>query len=179
MNIPHRGFTLVELLISTAALALLLGFALPSVTGAMEAARSADARAELLSSLTAANHRAAFTGTRAVLCPSLNGESCTPGYDWSRGWIAFSDVDGDRERDSEDRLVQASPALRGEVRLTSSPGRTRIVFQPSGGNAGSNVTFTLCDGRGPAKAVSLIMNNMGRLRDQPASAAAAMQACSE
>jgi type IV fimbrial biogenesis protein FimT len=52
------------------------------------------------------------------------------------------------------------------------------VFQPNGGNAGSNVTFTLCDGRGAAQARSLVMANDGRLRATPAGAAAA-RACME
>mgnify|MGYP006170030997 CR=1 FL=1 len=61
----------------------------------------------------------------------------------------------------------------GRMLVTERPGRMRIVFQANGGNAGSNVTFTLCDGRGPRKAVHLVMANDGRLRSRPAEAEAA------
>jgi type IV fimbrial biogenesis protein FimT len=60
--------------------------------------------------------------------------------------------------------------------LRTTAGRTRLVFQPDGSAAGSNVTFTLCDGRGPQRAVALVMNNAGALRAVPAAAAQA-QAC--
>jgi type IV fimbrial biogenesis protein FimT len=61
--------------------------------------------------------------------------------------------------------------------LHSTIGRTRIVFQGNGGNAGSNVTFTLCDGRGVTHARALILNNLGRLREASASAAEIASTC--
>ena len=64
-----------------------------------------------------------------------------------------------------ERVLRVEPALAGRVRLHSTVGRTRIVFQGNGGNVGSNATFTLCDGRGPARARALIMGNAGTLRD--------------
>jgi type IV fimbrial biogenesis protein FimT len=51
------------------------------------------------------------------------------------------------------------------VHLRSTEGRTRIVFQGNGGSGGSNVSFTLCDGRGPARAQGLVLANFGRLRE--------------
>ena len=62
------------------------------------------------------------------------------------------------------------------MHLRTTVGRTRLVFQPNGGNAGSNVTFTLCDGRGAAQATTLVLANDGRLRSGTPSTAAA-QAC--
>ena len=176
---PRRvaAFTLVELLIALAVLGVLLGIALPSFGNAMEAARASDAKAALLASITRAVNRAAVTGTRAVLCPSSDGEACSDGFDWSAGWIVFMDRDADRERDADERLVLAEPALGGEVRLRSTTGRRRIVFQGSGGNAGSNVTFTLCDGRGPARAETVVLNNKGRLRYGTPTPEAAAAAC--
>jgi type IV fimbrial biogenesis protein FimT len=100
-----------------------------------------------------------------VLCPSTDGARCIDSPDWSGGWIVFLDPNASRERDAGEPLLLAQPALAGRVRLRSTAGRTRIVFQGNGGNAGSNVTFTLCDGRGPAKARALILSNTGGLRD--------------
>jgi type IV fimbrial biogenesis protein FimT len=61
--------------------------------------------------------------------------------------------------------------------MRSTEGRKRIVFQAHGGNAGSNVTFTLCDGRGPAKAQTLVLNNQGRMRYGTPSAEAIALTC--
>jgi len=61
--------------------------------------------------------------------------------------------------------------------LISSKGRTRIRFQPSGGNAGSNVTFTFCDGRGARAATAYAMANSGRLHETTPKPANVAEAC--
>jgi type IV fimbrial biogenesis protein FimT len=173
----QRGYTLHELLLGLAGLGILCGIALPSFGDGMAAVRAGEARNALLESLMLASSRAALTETRSVICPSSDGERCDSGPDWGGGWIVFGDHDGDRERSALEPRIHAEPALAAGVRLRSSVGRTRIVIQGNGGNAGSNVTFTLCDSRGPAEAVSLVLSNRGRLRDQPADADAAALAC--
>lgn len=175
--ISNRGFTLIELLIALAIAAIVAGVALPAFSGAMEASRSASTEASLLVGLTRSIQRAAITGTRSVLCPSTDGSGCSRGPDWSGGWIAFLDRDGDRERGIDETLIVTESALPGKVRLRTSVGRTRIVFQGNGGNAGSNVTFTLCDGRGPVRARTLVLNNEGRLRHGTPTAASLAATC--
>ncbi|MFA6984849.1 MAG: GspH/FimT family pseudopilin [Arenimonas sp.] len=173
----QRGVTLIELMMVVAVLALLFGAAVPAVSGGLEAARAGQARASLLASLTAASGRAAITGTRGVLCPSSDGASCLDSPDWSGGWLVFLDNNGSRDLEGGERVVRVQPPLAGKVHLRSTVGRTRIVFQGNGGNAGSNVTFTLCDGRGPSRARALIMSNIGRLRDGPPSATGIAATC--
>ena len=159
-----RGFTLVELLVALAIVAVALTVAIPAFSHGREAARAISAEARLLASLQQALQRAAATGKRAVLCPSTDGRHCRSSPDWSLGWIAFLDEDGNREPAPGQSLILAEAALPGDVRLRSTLGRTRLVFRGNGGNAGSNVTFTLCDGRGAAHARALILANDGRLR---------------
>ena len=161
----QRGWTLIELLVVLAILAIVFGFAAPAFSGSLEASRASAARGALLESLMAASHRAAAAGMHGVLCPSLDGQNCRDEPEWSDGWLVFLDANGSREFEGGERLVRVQPALGGRVRLRSTVGRARIVFQGNGGNAGSNVTFTLCDGRGPARARALIMSNTGGLRD--------------
>ena len=85
-------------------------------------------------------------------------------FDWSGGWIVYADIDGDRQRDAGDTLLREQQALSDRVRLLTSTGRRRLIFHPTGGNTGSNVTFTLCDTRGSEKSVTLVLANNGRLR---------------
>ena len=166
-----RGWTLIELLIVLAVASLLFGLALPAFSGGVEAARASDARAELETSLASASNHAAITGVRAVLCPSRDHRECDDTPDWSAGWLVFLDSNANRELEGGERVLKVQPALQGRVHLRSTAGRTRIVFQGNGGNAGSNATFTLCDGRGPSKARALIMGNAGTLRDGEATEA--------
>lgn len=166
------GFTLLEALIAMAVVSILACLAIPAWSSAREAAHNGSAQAALLESLLGAISHAALTGSEVVVCPGDAG-GCRASIDWSHGWIAFADVDGDRARDPGETLLKAIGPLGGNVHLRSTVGRTRLVFQPNGGNAGSNVTFTLCDGRGAAKAASLVMANDGRMQSgRPTSAAA-------
>jgi type IV fimbrial biogenesis protein FimT len=168
-----RGFTLLEALIAMAVVAILACLAVPAWSNVREAAHNGSAQAALLESLVSAISHAALTGSEVVLCPG-DDDGCRATPDWSHGWIAFADIDGNRIRGPSDTLLKTIGPLGGKVHLRSTSGRTRLVFQPNGGNVGSNVTFTLCDGRGPAKAATLVMANDGRLRTgQPTATAAA------
>jgi type IV fimbrial biogenesis protein FimT len=174
---PCYGFTLMELVVTLGIAASLGLVATAAIGGGLEAARSGAARTDLLGSLALAAARAGTTGRHAVVCPSTDGATCTGAVDWSPGWIVFLDADADGAADPGETRLQQVPALPGRVRLRTSTGRTRVTFQGNGGNAGSNLTFTLCDGRGPAKARLLVLSNSGRLRDAPADAAAAAATC--
>jgi type IV fimbrial biogenesis protein FimT len=165
----------MEAMIVLAVASLLLCIAVPACAGLLARSRAAAARAALLASLTQAVRHAAVTGTEVVLCPA-KGQDCRNDWDWSGGWIAYADIDGDRRHDAGETLLHVEPPLAGGVHLLTSKGRKRLVFQPSGGNAGSNVRFTLCAGRGALGAVALVLANDGRLRSGKPTAVAA-QAC--
>ncbi|HZV22221.1 MAG TPA: GspH/FimT family pseudopilin [Luteimonas sp.] len=176
---PHRirGFTLVEAAIALALISLLVGAAVPAWSGALESAHATSAKVALVDTLTRSISHAALAGSEVVMCPGAT-DGCRDTIDWSHGWIAYADIDGNRQRGPNETLLQVQPALAGKAHLRSTTGRTRVVFQPNGGNAGSNITFTLCDGRGAAQATTLVLANDGRLRagtPTPASAAACLQ----
>lgn len=159
-----HGYTLIELLLAVAVVGTLGLFASSVAGSAVHAARATDATSRLLASLTQARTTAAVYGADVVLCPSSDGSQCADDYHWESGWIAFVDKTGDSERAGDEPLLLTEKALSERVHLITSAGRTRIRFQPNGSNAGSNATFTLCDGRGKAKATALVMANNGNLR---------------
>lgn len=174
-NVP--GFTLVELLIGLAIVTILFAVALPAFSSAQDATRMGTARTQLIASLHTSITRATVTGRRVVLCPSTDHSSCTGGTDWSGGWIAFHDDNQNRIRDAGESLVGSWPALAGMVHVTTTSGRPKFVIQGHGGNAGSNITFTMCDRRGASKAQTVVLNNQGRIRYGKASAEAAARTC--
>ena len=173
MRRRNAGFTLIEAVISLSVASILAGIALPAVHGVAEAGRSGAAKGTLVESWMVSTSHAANTGSEVVLCPGDAG-GCRGGIDWSHGWIAFADLDGDRTRSPRETLLKRAEPLGGKVHLRSTAGRTRMVFQPNGSNAGSNITWTLCDGRGPEAAITIVVANNGRLRTGTPTAAAAL-----
>jgi type IV fimbrial biogenesis protein FimT len=158
-----KGFTLIELGVTLAVIGVIAGFAVPSLQNGIYAGHGNAARSALLASLMTSSHKAALHGARTTLCPSADGTYCLSGFDWSHGWIGFIDQNGNREREPDESVISRHEPLQN-ARLISSSGRSRIVFQGNGGNAGSNVTFTLCDRRGAEKAQTLVLSNTGNLR---------------
>lgn len=168
-----HGFTLLDLLIAMTIVCILFGIAIPAYQNTVARIQAGSARSDLTTTLFDALRHATVLGQEIVVCPA-SADQCIGGRDWSEGWIAFIDRDGDRLRGPGEQLIRRKSALPERVRLFGSAGRPRIVFQPNGGNGGSNTTFTLCDRRGPRDALALILSNGGRLRsDRPAPAAAA------
>ena len=177
MHRRHAGFTLIELVTAMSVATILAGIGIPAAQDAAEAARSGAAKGTLYEAwLTSVSH-ASNTGSEVVLCPGDAG-GCRKSIDWSSGWIAYADIDGNRARGPNEPLLSQGDAPGGRVHLRSTIGRTRIVFQPNGGNAGSNITWTLCDGRGAVAASTIVVDNSGRLRSGTPTAAAAM-ACAQ
>jgi type IV fimbrial biogenesis protein FimT len=164
---------LLEAVLALGVAAVLLAVAIPAMSHAVSAANAAHVRSLLATTLMDAMRHATVGGADVVTCPTQNGATCVRTVDWSKGWMAFADIDGSRSREPHEPLLRREAALDGGVHLRSTPGRTRLVFQPMGSTAGSNVTFTLCDDRGPAKALSLVLANSGRLRAQAAPTEAA------
>ena len=163
----HRrpsGFTLIEAVICLVVGAILLGVAFGTWREASARVRSASVQSAMLASIETASRHALVAGSEVVMCPGNPDSGCSGSYDWSSGWIAFADIDGDRARDSVDTLLRSQGPLDDHVALLTSPGRRRLVFHPDGGNAGSNATFTICDSRGPRNAATLVLANNGRFR---------------
>ena len=163
MRAKCRGFTLIEAMVSLLVLAVLLMVAVPAWSNALARSHAAAARSALLSSLTASISHAAIAGSEVVLCPATSGD-CLDSWDWSRGWIAYADIDGDRHHDAGETLLRRQAPLDDDIRLLTSKGRKHLVFQPNGGNAGSNVTFTFCTGRHTRDAAQFVLSNTGSLR---------------
>ena len=159
----ETGMTLVELVCAIAIVMVVTAFAVSGASAAINAARTSNSVANLFAALTRARSFAATAGVDVVLCPSADGRTCADGDHWEIGWIAFAATHSGSDRTDDEALLLRQEALPRRVHLVTSAGRARVRFQPSGSNAGSNVTFTFCDGRGPRAASAYAMANNGSL----------------
>jgi type IV fimbrial biogenesis protein FimT len=127
----HRGFTLIELMITLVLAAIIVSLATPSFQNIIQNNRAATQSNELLAALSLARSEAVKRGARVSLCPSTNQTSCTGGTNWADGWIAFRDT---AANDAAAPVVDGDPirvwgALRGGATLT---GPANIRFRPMG-----------------------------------------------
>ena len=173
MSRAVKGFTLIEALIAMAVATMLLAVAVPAWSHAKAAADAGSVRSGLAVSILDAVRHSAVTGSEVVLCPASATGTCSGSYNWDGGWLAFADINGNRVPDPYETQLTQQDSLPTDVHLRTTAGRTKLIFQPNGGNAGSNVTFTLCDSRGPGSATTLVLSNTGALRVGKLSASAA------
>lgn len=160
------GFTLIELMATTAILAILAGIALSPMSALIERYRASAAASSLISHMQLARMAAVSRNRRAVLCPSTDGASCDPGTDWSPGWLLFVDEDGNRRPDAADDIVRVDQAPTSRhLRIVSSAGRQQLRYLPDGTSGGSNLTLSICNPRGELLG-RVIVNNVGRPRSE-------------
>jgi type IV fimbrial biogenesis protein FimT len=153
-----RGFTLSELLVAVAIIALLLALAAPGFARQRGTAALRGASNQTLAALQLARRIALARGQSVTVCPSTDGIAC--GFDGSE-WLLFvnatSGADGRRE--GADELLQRWSLPAGVV---VSGTRGYAAFQPRPG-AATTVTFQFCHRAAPA-ALAIVVSQSGRPR---------------
>ena len=163
MHSNHLGFTLLELVITLVVATILLLTAASSFDNWHARQRMNGALHALHQDLLAARSQAIMTGLHTVTCPgSING-GCSATSDWSRGWLVFEDLNGNRAWDPTEPILRAS-SEQERVHIMSSSHRRAIRFYGNGTAPGSNGSIWFCGSRGPEYARRIVVSNTGRIR---------------
>lgn len=161
----NTGYTLIEVTVTVSIAALLASAALPGLSAMLDHRRTSAALSSMVANLQSARLAAVASRTPVILCPTLDGERCTAGSDWSSGWLMYLDRGGSALPHPNDILrMEASPRTR-ELIIRASVGRTRVRYLPDGRSAGTNVTIHVCDRTG-RRLGAVIVNNAGRPRTE-------------
>lgn len=107
-HLPATGFTLTELMVAVAIVAVLVAVATPSLRDLLANERASSTANDLLAALQQARSEAVRYSRPAELCPldPDPGKPPTCGNDWSQGWIVRVDRDGVGGPDSETARVR-------------------------------------------------------------------------
>ena len=86
----QRGFTLTEMLVVSAIVAILLSIGVPSYRYITNSYRLSSEVNGLLGDLMYARSEALKEGQFVTVCVSVNGKTCSGNTSWDRGWLVFS-----------------------------------------------------------------------------------------
>lgn len=124
----QNGFTLVELMITLVILVILASISYPSFRSAMRSNRLTTTNNEVIGLLSLARSEAIRNRHGGGVCGSSNGTSCDG--DWSKGMLAWGDVDGDGSVSGSESVLRFS---KGSSSLAvEAPSPTVITFDSQG-----------------------------------------------
>ena len=141
----QRGFTLIELMITIAVIAIVAGFALPQLGKMIRNNQMVSQGNSLLGGVQCARGEALARGQVVRMCGSSDGASCDG--QWGRGWIVFVDKNGDGSPGADE-------ILRTDTSDTAIDSSTagHFVFTHQGRRGGGLETLTIkrsdCDSEG-------------------------------
>ena len=182
MKLAHRlmgktqniclGFTLMELILTVALLAILARLALPAIDF-NQRTEADQVFMQLSALLTSARAHSIATHSVTVICPSDAGSDCDS--NWRAGAIAFTDSDNNRQRSVDEELIgridwtahghnQSSP-LRGTLMWRAFGNRQSIRIDELGQLSDQNGNFTWCPAeQSEHRAHQMVINSAGRIR---------------
>ena len=161
MTTKHTGFTLIELMVTIAVLAILMTIAIPSFQNMVLNNRIVAQANQLITALNYARSEAVKRAAPATVCSTNGGTACAGSMNWSTGWLVFADANENGAVDGGEAVLRVWPTLSTGNTLNTGKD-LRVTFAASGFATGFNDTFRLCDKRGAAEARSIVINSMGR-----------------
>lgn len=163
------GLTLVELLVTMAVAAVLLGIGVPAFGSLVQDSRLTTTTNRLVSALHLARSEAVLHNARVTLCNSADGHYCAEAGGWDQGWIVFLDTDSTGSRSDENPLIAVGDAAAGGITITGNTPVQRYVSYIGLGatrrasGALQMGTITLCAGDAGRQ---IVISRTGRARVQ-------------
>lgn len=159
------GYTLFEILISFAIVALLGLVAYPSITNMMERQATTIAINRMVAAIKLSRHSAMQYSTTTTLCALKSNGQC--GAAWTGELSVFLDRNQDAYQDPEEAVIRRIPALTSGASLKWRAFRNRQYLQMTtyGMTNYQNGNFVACPASGNTRwAKQLILNTQGRVR---------------
>ena len=123
----ESGFTLLELMVTLAILAIVLSVGVPSYRGMIMDNRMASQANLFATSIKLARSNAVKYQRNATVCSSSNFDAavptCSSNADWSNGWIVWVDKDRDTTPDANEIISVFGPVHQASELKSASANR--------------------------------------------------------
>lgn len=159
---PEAAFTLYELLMTLALVAVVVAVGLPSFGSLLANSRLRAESNALFDSIYLARKESVVRRRAVTLCPSQDGLSCDTANDWSSGWIRFVNTDRDDPpvRDADEAILHYHAVEPGVVIAANRRGFTLRSTELRA----TNGTLVVCDAAGRAESRAVVVSYTGRPR---------------
>ena len=156
------GYSLYELVMTLGLVAILTAIGVPSFAGLA-------ADKYLRTEVNALFHAVYLARTESIarrrvvsICPSLDGQYCDSGNDWSKGWILFVNKGMSKQlrRDDNEVLLQHHQVSESTRIMSNRKGFSLRSTQLRA----TNGTLIFCDRAGRAESRALVISFTGRPR---------------
>lgn len=162
-----RAFTLLELVITIAVLAIITSIALPSFHSFRENQEVSQLLPSIRQYVNFSKSVASTQHTQIVMCSSSNSDQCDNSQ-WEKGIIIFSDLNNNKKRDATETIYKKVLTEIKYGTLTWSGGATNlntITFQSDSGlPRGSPGSFYYCSFKHPQNHRYIPVSPMGHTR---------------
>ena len=139
MNTRHHrftaGFTVLEVLILLTVIAIVILVSVPGSTMLLERYRLKSTSNDLSEGLNTAFIEAGRRSSTVRVCPSSNGRFCRRDADWNKGWLVFSDGNGDGLV-QEFELLESFKPPHNSIRITARGAVESMASFRTGGPCG-------------------------------------------
>jgi type IV fimbrial biogenesis protein FimT len=162
----QAGLTLIEILITLAIFAILLGIMPPLMSDWV-------AKIQTHATVRSMSHHLHWARVEAIarfalvgVCPLDPANLSQCGDSYSQGWLIFQDVDYNRRYGKGDVVLKIKWLKNSNVEFKNRTGSrlvNRTVWFKGNGISGSAMTLVACKNELPTQAAGLVLNNIGRI----------------